>query len=148
MEHPITEAIHPGLDLVKLMIYQGFCERQTPGIGQGIRSDEPEMQQSTYTALRSHTRGLHAIEGRIYAENPSEAFIPSPGLLQYVELNSDSFDWLRVDSWVCTFYRLRFLSEEFTCFVTGVNRNYYNTILRRSPVQNYCHRAISRGGNF
>lgn len=95
----MTEANYPGLDLVKLMIQHGVAQRQ------GLAEDgveEVDMQQSTYDALRASGRDTHAyaIEGRIYAEDPSENFMPRPGLLQYVDLNSRQYDWLRVESYV------------------------------------------------
>ncbi|KAF8063623.1 allophanate hydrolase subunit 2-domain-containing protein [Lyophyllum atratum] len=104
VEHPVTEAIHPGLDLVKLMIKQGIAERQATGPVNGLGTSEPEMQQATYDTLRLLGQDLYAyaIEGRVYAENPSQGFMPSPGLLQCVELNSHRFDWLRIETWVST----------------------------------------------
>lgn len=83
------------------MIKQGLMERQGAKV-KGIGSGELEMQQSTYDGLRTQGQHIsaHAIEGRVYAENPSEGFVPTPGLLQFVELNSGHSDWLRVDSWV------------------------------------------------
>lgn len=83
------------------MIKQGLMERQGVKI-KGLGPDEPEMQQSTYDGLRAQGQHIsaHAIEGRVYAENPSEGFVPTPGLLQFVDLNSGHHDWLRVDSWV------------------------------------------------
>lgn len=106
MEHPITEEIHPGLDIVKLMIQQGILERES-GHG-GFPSMAPQMQQSTYDECRR--RGAednlkYAMEARIYAENPAENFVPCPGLLQQVEWGSGNAQWLRVENWVriCVF---------------------------------------------
>ncbi|KAF8998396.1 urea carboxylase [Cyathus striatus] len=98
VEHPVTEAIHPGLDLIQLMIEQGMEERYRSG---GYNGSSVQMRQEFYDDLR-RTHGLHAIEGRVYAENPAETFIPSPGLLQHVELHNDKYDWLRIDSWIET----------------------------------------------
>ena len=95
----MTEAIHPGLDLVKLMIQHGVAQRQKQDLAEG-GVDEVDMQQSTYDALRDRDTHAYAIEGRIYAEDPSENFMPRLGLLQYVDLNSRQYDWLRVESYV------------------------------------------------
>jgi acetyl-CoA carboxylase biotin carboxylase subunit len=59
VEHPITEAI-TGVDVVKAMI------RAAAGEPLGIRQEE--------LAIRGH-----AIEARIYAEDPDQNFVPSPG---------------------------------------------------------------------
>lgn len=95
----MTEAIHPGLDLVKLMIQHGVAQRQKQDLAEG-GVDEVDMQQSTYDALRDRDTHAYAIEGRIYAEDPSENFMPRLGLLQYVDLKSRQYDWLRVESYV------------------------------------------------
>lgn len=58
------------------------------------------MDQRTYTKDSRTISCAYVIEARVYCENPSEEFRPSPGLLQYVNLNSADYDWLRVDSWV------------------------------------------------
>ncbi|KAF8876279.1 allophanate hydrolase subunit 2-domain-containing protein, partial [Infundibulicybe gibba] len=83
VEHPITEQIYPGLDI----------------------SDSLAMQQKTYDLLRQHGAEMghvHSIEGRIYAENPIEDFLPSPGILTYVNLHSGDYDWLRIETWIST----------------------------------------------
>lgn len=63
VEHPVTEAVS-GLDLVHLMI----------AIAGNNRLD--------VTQERAATIQQHAIEARIYAEDPSRNFAPSPGLLK------------------------------------------------------------------
>ncbi len=76
VEHPVTEEIHGGLDLVELMINQAIAQSDT---GSGLPSDSLEMQQATYDTLHENSRAAgrsHAIEGRIYAENPYEGFNP------------------------------------------------------------------------
>ncbi|EEB99181.1 hypothetical protein MPER_01190, partial [Moniliophthora perniciosa FA553] len=96
VEHPVTEAVHPGLDLVKLMIELGVAKRQ------GSPFD--------ISPLGLKARGLditspvdkHAIEIRVYSENPSQNFKPCPGVLQAVNLKEGKYDWLRVDSWIST----------------------------------------------
>ncbi|KAF9562368.1 hypothetical protein CPC08DRAFT_749490 [Agrocybe pediades] len=100
VEHPVTEEIHSGLDIVEMMIKQGLAE-QSPEKGLSASA----LQQSTYDELfeAGQTHGkVHSIEGRVYAENPYENFVPSPGLLQHVSLYESKFDWLRVDGWVET----------------------------------------------
>ncbi|KIJ67378.1 hypothetical protein HYDPIDRAFT_84744 [Hydnomerulius pinastri MD-312] len=96
VEHPITEAIHPGLDLVELMIAQGITQRTAR---RGLDLASPTLSQEVFDA--NLARGsMHAIEARIYCENPAEGFKPCPGMLQQVELPQE--DWLRVDHWIST----------------------------------------------
>ncbi|KAJ8496229.1 hypothetical protein ONZ45_g12534 [Pleurotus djamor] len=91
VEHPVTEVAHPGLDIVKLMIEQGLSERE-----------ETEGPLSGRAQLPGQHKGIHAIEVRVYAENPAKAFAPSPGLLQFVEMAKGGGNCLRIDSWVST----------------------------------------------
>jgi len=63
VEHPITEMI-TGIDLVKLQI-EIAC-------GKSLQLNQNDIK----------SRG-HAIECRIYAENPYNNFIPSPGKIEY-----------------------------------------------------------------
>jgi len=91
VEHPVTEAVH-GVDLVALQI--AAAEEMTGG---GFE-----------TGLRpSSTTGVgHAIEVRLYAEDPSADYAPQSGLLTLLEIP----DGVRVDagfetgSEVSTFY--------------------------------------------
>ncbi|KAJ7032905.1 allophanate hydrolase subunit 2-domain-containing protein [Mycena alexandri] len=102
VEHPITEAVHPGLDLVKLMIQQALAE-STGAVG--LASDSTEMQQKTYDSLLEEGQKLscaYAFEARVYAENPAVQFRPCPGTLQYVNLPSGKYNWLRVETWIST----------------------------------------------
>ncbi|KAJ6572508.1 allophanate hydrolase subunit 2-domain-containing protein, partial [Mycena vulgaris] len=102
VEHPITEAVHPGLDLVKLMIQQGLAEAAGSG---GLPSDSVEMQQATYDALlaKGCESGVgYAMETRVYAENPSAQFRPCPGILQHVNIPAAKYPWLRAESWIST----------------------------------------------
>jgi 3-methylcrotonyl-CoA carboxylase alpha subunit len=80
VEHPVTEAI-TGLDLVGLQI-------KLAG-GDALR----EVTQDGISA-----KG-HAVELRIYAENPAKNFMPSPGPLKTFRLPLAS-DGLRVDTGV------------------------------------------------
>lgn len=77
VEHPVTEMI-TGLDLVEWQIK----------IAEGLKI--PFKQNDV------HLKG-HAIEARVYAENPRKHFLPSAGRISYLYLPSES-DCLRVDS--------------------------------------------------
>jgi 3-methylcrotonyl-CoA carboxylase alpha subunit len=76
VEHPVTESI-TGLDLVEWQLR--------------VASGEPlPLQQSQIT------RAGHAIEARLYAENPATGFLPSIGPLKHLHLPSS----IRVDAGV------------------------------------------------
>jgi 3-methylcrotonyl-CoA carboxylase alpha subunit len=81
VEHPVTEMV-TGLDLVhwQILIAEG---KPLP-----LTQEEVEEQISQ--------RG-HAIEARIYAENPDKGFIPDSGKLLHVQLPQQSAD-VRIDS--------------------------------------------------
>ncbi|MGB3934558.1 MAG: acetyl/propionyl/methylcrotonyl-CoA carboxylase subunit alpha [Burkholderiales bacterium] len=64
VEHPVTEMI-TGLDLVKLQI--------SVATGDRIPFSQTEIQMSG-----------HAIEARIYAENPAKGFLPATGTLRHL----------------------------------------------------------------
>jgi acetyl/propionyl-CoA carboxylase alpha subunit len=86
VEHPITEVIRPGLDLVELMIKQGLRpDRSLP---------KEELQQDNCAAFEGH-----AIEVRVYCENPKQDFRPCPGRLQVVEWG-DIGERGRIETWV------------------------------------------------
>jgi 3-methylcrotonyl-CoA carboxylase alpha subunit len=74
VEHPVTEAI-TGLDLVEWQL------RVASGEALPCRQEDLRIDG-------------HAIEARLYAENPSAGFLPSTGPLRHVQLPVD----LRVDS--------------------------------------------------
>ncbi len=78
VEHPITE-LTTGVDIVEEQIRVAAGERLSfkPG---------------------SVERRGHAVEARIYAEDPSAGFIPSPGRIE--ELHEPAGPWIRVDSGV------------------------------------------------
>ena len=76
VEHPVTEMI-TGLDLVHLQIMIAAGD-QIPGAGGVI---VPEG---------------HAIEARLYAENPDEGFLPAPGRIH--AYSEPSFPGIRIDS--------------------------------------------------
>lgn len=77
VEHPITELV-TGLDLVELQL-RIAAGQPLPGL-----------------ALQSQPRG-HAIEARLYAEDPKKGFIPQPGKLERLEFPMN-FPGIRVDS--------------------------------------------------
>ncbi|MGW1883610.1 5-oxoprolinase/urea amidolyase family protein [Streptomyces sp. NPDC001970] len=77
VEHPVTEEIH-GVDLVEWMLR---LAQGDPGV---VR--EPGAPRG------------HAVEARLYAEDPSRGHRPSAGLLTRVAFPDD----VRVDGWVAT----------------------------------------------
>ena len=100
VEHGVTETIFPGLDIIELMIKQGLAEydaRHSSTTSKGINLSL--LRQEHYS---TPTSNIHAIETRVYCENPVNKFSPSPGVLQYVHFPEGNSD-LRVDTWVCLF---------------------------------------------
>jgi propionyl-CoA carboxylase alpha chain len=90
VEHPVTEAI-TGLDLVRLQLL----------IAQG----EP-LPPAVHEAVAAGPKG-HAIEARLYAENPAEDWLPSTGLLSRFDVDTpasghsaEAGSTVRVDSGV------------------------------------------------
>lgn len=89
VEHGITEAVYD-VDLVGLMLRQ--ADSQLAGAG-GLNAEAIANAVSHCQQPKGH-----AIEVRVYAENPVKDFAPSPGLLQKVEWHELS--GTRVDTWV------------------------------------------------
>jgi urea carboxylase len=77
VEHPVTEAVL-GIDLVEWMVRQAAGEDPIPAV-----LPEPKG---------------HAIEARLYAEQPHAGFRPSAGRLTDVAFPDD----IRVDGWIAT----------------------------------------------
>ena len=101
VEHPITEAV-TGLDFVRAQIEIAKGERIeviTAGLKSWAATDTPARLDSNPARLDSDPVGLdfgraftrangHAIEVRVYAENPYAGFLPSPGLITYLRVPS------------------------------------------------------------
>jgi urea carboxylase len=80
VEHGVTEAIF-GVDLVEWMLLQGAGE----------------LPPLADLAGRLQPSG-HAVQARLYAENPLKNFQPSTGLLTRVDFAAD--EGLRIDHWI------------------------------------------------
>jgi urea carboxylase len=80
VEHGVTEAVF-GVDLVEWMLLQGAGD----------------LSPLTELAARLQPSG-HAVQARVYAENPLKDFQPSTGLLTQVAFAAD--DGLRIDHWI------------------------------------------------
>jgi len=76
VEHPVTEAI-TGVDIVR--------EQILIAAGEGVDFKQEDVE----------IRG-HAIEARVYAEDPLNGFAPSPGRIE--AYREPSGPWIRVDS--------------------------------------------------
>jgi len=80
VEHPVTEEVF-GVDLVEQML-------RLAGLGpSGV---------AEFVASRHEPRG-HAVEARVYAEDPGRGGAPSPGLVTSVAFPGDP---VRVDAWI------------------------------------------------
>ncbi|KAH8094908.1 allophanate hydrolase subunit 2-domain-containing protein [Cristinia sonorae] len=110
VEHGITEALHPGLDIVELMILQGICEHPLTGSREDLPGLPVEIAPCLAVEKLDQTKyaypqpGRHAIETRIYCENPANDFAPTPGLLQHVHF--PTIEGVRFDTWVSTGMRI------------------------------------------
>jgi len=82
VEHGVTEQVW-GVDLVRWMVE--LAAGDLPPLSELIRGLQPEG---------------HAIQARLYAEDPGRDFQPSPGLLTAVEFPPANGIQLRIDTWV------------------------------------------------
>src|SRR5690606_7797298 len=82
VEHGVTEQVW-GVDLVRMMI-------------ELAAGDLPPLR---HIAARLSPRG-HAVQARVYAEDPGRQFQPSPGLLTEVVFPPQDRQALRIDTWV------------------------------------------------
>ncbi|MVW76520.1 urea carboxylase [Pseudomonas xionganensis] len=82
VEHGVTEQVW-GVDLVRWMI-------------ELAAGDLPPLSELAKTLKPSG----HAIQARLYAEDPGRDFQPSPGLLTAVEFPKADGQALRIDTWV------------------------------------------------
>lgn len=89
VEHGITEMCYD-IDLVELMLRQ--ADAQLSGEG-GLPPSEMIDLQTRLIEPKGH-----AIEVRVYAENPARNFAPSPGLLQQVDWHQTT--GTRIDTWI------------------------------------------------
>ena len=78
VEHPVTEMV-TGLDLVEWQL--------TVAQGERLPLAQPDI-----------VRDGHAIEVRLYAEDPARDFLPSTGVLESWDVVGGEDGWLRVDS--------------------------------------------------
>lgn len=81
VEHPVTEMV-TGVDLVEWQVRVARGEKL------------PLTQEQIVERMPSYG---HAIEARIYAENPDKGFVPDSGWLEHVRLPEQSED-IRVDT--------------------------------------------------
>jgi urea carboxylase len=89
VEHGITELCYD-VDLVEMMLRQADAQRGGAG----------GLEKSYLDKFAGRQPNGSAIEARVYAENPSRNYAPSPGLLQEVKWKEG--DGVRVDTWVRT----------------------------------------------
>ncbi len=82
VEHGVTEQVW-GVDLVRWMIE--LAAGELPPLAELVNSLKPSG---------------HAIQARLYAEDPGRDFQPSPGLLTAVDFPSADGQALRIDTWV------------------------------------------------
>jgi 3-methylcrotonyl-CoA carboxylase alpha subunit len=80
VEHPVTEMI-TGLDLVKWQL--------------AVAAGEPLPLKQSEIQMRGH-----AIEARVYAENPAKGFLPSTGTLRHLRAPEERAGSVRVDTGV------------------------------------------------
>ncbi|GAA1839321.1 urea carboxylase [Agromyces salentinus] len=87
VEHPVTEAVF-GIDLVALMLR--LARDGAASLEDGLFEEQVPVG--------------HALEARVYAEDPARGFAPSPGLVTRAEFPEG--EGIRVDSWIETGLRV------------------------------------------
>jgi len=80
VEHPVTEEI-TGVDLVEWQLR--------------VASGEPLPKRQEELSINGH-----AIEARLYAEDPAKGFLPSTGRLAYLSLHEEAAEGIRVETGV------------------------------------------------
>jgi acetyl/propionyl-CoA carboxylase alpha subunit len=138
VEHPVTELV-TGVDLVRAQITLALFP------------EEPALKQSL-------SQSGHAIEVRLYAEDPAQGFIPTPGRIE--KLRWPTGAWIRIESgieegqtvgtqfdsmlgklivWAQSreqaIQRLRFALDETVILGVGTNQNYLRSIVDHPAVQ-------------
>lgn len=89
VEHGVTEMVY-GVDLVELMLRQADAHLACKG---GLEATVIDDISRTCQEPKGH-----AVEVRVYAENPARDYAPSPGLLQQVIFHE--LPGTRIDTWV------------------------------------------------
>jgi acetyl/propionyl-CoA carboxylase alpha subunit len=97
VEHPITEEV-TGIDFVRAQIEIARGARIEEAVGNSVAGGDLVGLDFSRAAggdtagldfSRAFTRASgHAIEVRVYAENPDEGFLPSPGLITHLRVPS------------------------------------------------------------
>jgi acetyl-CoA carboxylase biotin carboxylase subunit len=99
VEHPITEAV-TGVDFVRaqIEIARGVKLAELADVTVGTAAVGTTTDTYVVPTFRSANRSTngHAIEVRVYAENPDEGFLPSPGRITH--LRAPSGPGIRDDS--------------------------------------------------
>ncbi|KAH7025652.1 urea carboxylase [Microdochium trichocladiopsis] len=133
VEHGVSELCY-GVDLVEMMLLQTAAEMA--GLG-GLVGDALSRYR--------RTQGIgHAIEVRVYAENPAKDYAPSPGLLQQVSFPSDGGMRVRVDTWVDSgtvvspsfdslIAKIMVHADDRAAAIRSMNEALANTVLRGPP---------------
>lgn len=101
VEHGITEMVY-NVDLVYFMLLQADFEISNTGL-----DVETLKSGLNFDDQMTEIPNGHAIEVRVYAENPVRNFAPSPGILHCVdfpnELNTNEENYIvRIDHWIET----------------------------------------------